>query len=147
MLGCRIQQEVISNFRRVLTGCYLGAPMTCQLRLLAVCQAGQHSLRPADFPEFSFALFTLQARWRLNYWEQRGRNALSSTPQGISRPVASLLQVCDDTVEEDDGEGGQTLFRVVRIPFRVLFVTGNLKMRLHVEQDSKTGHVRALLTC
>ena len=61
--------------------------------------------------------------------------------------VASLLQVCDDTVEEDDGEGAQTLFRVVRIPFRVLFVTGNLKMRLHVEQDSKTGHVSALLTC
>ena len=58
--------------------------------------------------------------------------------------AASLLQVCDDTVEEDDGEGAQTLFRLVRIPFRVLFVTGNLKMRLHVEQDSKTGHVSAL---
>ena len=26
-------------------------------------------------------------------------------------------------------------------------MTGNLKMRLHVEQDSKTGHVSALLTC
>ena len=63
-----------------------------------------------------------------------------------SRHGVSLLQVCDDTVEEDDGEGGQTLFRVVRIPFRVLFVTGNLKMRLHVEQDSKTGHVSALLS-
>ena len=64
-----------------------------------------------------------------------------------SRQGACLLQVCDDTVEEDDGEGAQTLFRVVRIPFRVLFVTGNLKMRLHVEQDSKTGHVSAVLTC
>lgn len=51
------------------------------------------------------------------------------------------LQVCDDTIEEDDGQGNQKIFRVIRIPFRVVFVSGNLKLRFHVEQSSKAGKV------
>ena len=58
----RVQQEVISPFRRLLTGCHFGAPpMMCQLRLLADCQAGQH------LPLLSFELFPLQAQWRLDF--------------------------------------------------------------------------------
>ena len=52
-----------------------------------------------------------------------------------------LLQVCDDTIEEDDGKGNQTLFRVIRVPFRVVFVSGNLKLRFHVKQSRKEGKV------
>ena len=51
------------------------------------------------------------------------------------------MQECHDEIEEDDGQGGQVIFRVVRIPFKVAFVTGNLKLRLHVEQDSRVGQV------
>ena len=51
------------------------------------------------------------------------------------------MQECHDEIEEDDGKGGQVIFRVVRIPFKVAFVTGNLKLRLHVEQDSRVGQV------
>ncbi len=52
-----------------------------------------------------------------------------------------LLQECVDEVEGDDGQGRQQIFRVVRIPFRVAFVTGNLKLRLAVDQDQKAGRV------
>ena len=52
------------------------------------------------------------------------------------------MQECLDTVEEDDGRGRQKLFRIVRIPFRVVCVSGNLKMRLRVEQDCGTRTVR-----
>lgn len=49
-----------------------------------------------------------------------------------------------DEIEADDGQGRQEIFRVVRIPFRVAFVTGNLKLRLGVTQDRKAGEVRAM---
>ncbi|KAK9829915.1 hypothetical protein WJX72_008625 [[Myrmecia] bisecta] len=55
--------------------------------------------------------------------------------------VFTPMTECDDTVEADDGAGGQTLFRIVRIPFKVMFVAGNLKLRLRVEQDSRTGQI------
>lgn len=51
-------------------------------------------------------------------------------------------QECHDEIEEDDPSGRQRIFRIVRIPFRVAFVTGNLKLRLKVEQSPKTGEVR-----
>jgi len=51
-------------------------------------------------------------------------------------------QVCDDTIEEDDGQGNQKIFRVIRIPFRVVFVSGNLKLRFHVQQSREAGKVR-----
>ena len=51
------------------------------------------------------------------------------------------VQVCDDTIEEDDGQGNQTIFRVIRVPFRVVFVSGNLKLRFHVQQSRKEGKV------
>lgn len=51
------------------------------------------------------------------------------------------MQVCNDTIEEDDGQGNQTLFRVIRVPFRVVFVSGNLKLRFHVQQSQKDGKV------
>ena len=57
------------------------------------------------------------------------------------------MQECDDEIEEDDGQGGQVIFRVVRIPFKVAFVTGNLKLRLHVEQDSRIGQVTLPTAC
>lgn len=49
--------------------------------------------------------------------------------------------MCDDTIEEDDGQGNQKLYRVIRVPFRVVFVSGNLKMRFYVEQSQKDGKV------
>ena len=52
-----------------------------------------------------------------------------------------LLQECHDEIEEDDDSGRQQIFRIVRIPFRVSFITGNLKLRLRVEQSPKTGEV------
>ena len=55
--------------------------------------------------------------------------------------VFGPITECVDTVEEDDGCGRQVLFRVVRIPFRVLCVSGNLKMRLRVQQDRRTRQV------
>ena len=45
-------------------------------------------------------------------------------------------------MEKDDGNGAVQLFRVVRIPFRVACVSGNLKMRLRVNQDWRTRKVR-----
>ena len=44
-------------------------------------------------------------------------------------------------MEKDDGKGAVQLFRVVRIPFRVACVSGNLKMRLRVNQDRRTRKV------
>ncbi|DBA74936.1 TPA: hypothetical protein ACH3X2_009264 [Trebouxia sp. C0005] len=55
--------------------------------------------------------------------------------------VFTPMTVCDDTIEEDDGQGNQKIFRVIRIPFRVVFVSGNLKLRFHVEQSRKAGKV------
>lgn len=55
--------------------------------------------------------------------------------------VLVIMQVCDDTIEEDDGEGNQRIFRVIRVPFRVVFVSGNLKMRFHVQQSRQDGKV------
>ncbi|KAA6417138.1 MAG: hypothetical protein FRX49_12893 [Trebouxia sp. A1-2] len=60
---------------------------------------------------------------------------------GVSDHTVICLQVCDDTIEEDDGQGNQKIFRVIRIPFRVVFVSGNLKLRFHVEQSRKAGKV------
>ncbi len=48
-------------------------------------------------------------------------------------------------MEKDDGQGAVQLFRVVRIPFRVACVSGNLKMRLRVNQDRRTRKVSLLL--
>ena len=56
-----------------------------------------------------------------------------------------IMQVCDDTIEEDDGEGNQRIFRVIRVPFRVVFVSGNLKMRFHVQQSRQDGKVTHML--
>lgn len=47
-------------------------------------------------------------------------------------------------MREEDEAGAQKIFRIVRIPFKVAFVSGNLKMRLNVEQSPKTGEVGAL---
>ena len=58
--------------------------------------------------------------------------------------VHCYIQVCDDTVEEDDGQGNQTIFRVIRVPFRVVFVSGNLKLRFHVKQSRQDGKVHML---
>ena len=69
-----------------------------------------------------------------------GLRALA-TSSARAAPVLAV-QECLDTVEEDDGRGRQKLFRIVRIPFRVLCVSGNLKMRLRVEQDCRTRTVR-----
>lgn len=55
--------------------------------------------------------------------------------------LGQIWQVCDDTIEEDDGQGNQKLFRVIRVPFRVVFVSGNLKLRFHVQQSQKDGKV------
>lgn len=49
--------------------------------------------------------------------------------------------MCEDTIEEDDGQGNQKLYRVIRVPFRVVFVSGNLKMRFHVQQSQREGKV------
>lgn len=67
---------------------------------------------------------------------------ITALPIKLSAP--SGPQECHDTVEEDDGRGRQKLFRLVRIPFRVVCVSGNLKMRLRVEQDRSTRQVRTL---
>ena len=44
-------------------------------------------------------------------------------------------------MEKDDHTGAEQLFRIVRIPFRVACVSGNLKMRLRVNQDRRTRKV------
>lgn len=38
----------------------------------------------------------------------------------------------------------QKIRRTVRVPFKAAFVTGNLKLRLWVEQSTETGEVRLL---
>ena len=55
----------------------------------------------------------------------------------------SILQECYDERGEQENQqpGAETLFRIVRIPFKVAIVSGNLKLRLHVTQSSKTGEV------
>ena len=53
-----------------------------------------------------------------------------------------MLQECHDEDREVDAEGVEKLFRVVRIPFRVAVVTGNLKLRMHVRQCRKAGEAR-----
>lgn len=55
--------------------------------------------------------------------------------------VFSPMTVCDDTIQEDDGDGNQTIFRVIRVPFRVAFVSGNLKLRFHVQQSRNDGKI------
>lgn len=61
--------------------------------------------------------------------------------QTLASRLACCAQVCDDTVEEDDGQGNQTIFRIVRVPFRVVFVSGNLKLRFRVTQSRQDGKV------
>ena len=70
-------------------------------------------------------LLSLNSIWPCN------NSALSNTGLILNY----CAQVCDDTIEEDDGQGNQTLFRVVRVPFRVVFVSGNLKLRFRVKQS------------
>ncbi|KAK9792676.1 hypothetical protein WJX73_007188 [Symbiochloris irregularis] len=55
--------------------------------------------------------------------------------------VFTPMTECHDEVREEGEAGAQTIFRIVRIPFKVAFVTGNLKMRLNVEQSPKTGEI------
>ena len=62
-------------------------------------------------------------------------------PHASSDHTMICSQVCDDTIEEDDGQGNQKIFRVIRIPFRVVFASGNLKLRFHVDQSRKAGKV------
>ena len=61
---------------------------------------------------------------------------------GLDSDMCGTTQECDDEIEQEDGKGAQLIFRIVRIPFQVAFVSGNLKLRLHVEQNSKTRKVR-----
>ncbi|KAL3160133.1 hypothetical protein ABBQ32_010906 [Trebouxia sp. C0010 RCD-2024] len=56
--------------------------------------------------------------------------------------VFTPMTVCDDTIEEDDGQGNQTLFRIIRVPFRVVFVSGNLKLRFRVRQSRQDGKIK-----
>ena len=65
--------------------------------------------------------------------------------KALQDPTALVVQECVDETEGDDGQGREQIFRVVRIPFRVAFVTGNLKLRLGVDQDRKAGKVRNVL--
>lgn len=68
-------------------------------------------------------------------------HATSMLTQTLASRLACCAQVCDDTVEEDDGQGNQTIFRIVRVPFRVVFVSGNLKLRFRVTQSRQDGKV------
>lgn len=63
--------------------------------------------------------------------------SLSKDLQNVFTPMSE----CDDELREEGSDGAQSLFRVVRIPFRVAFVTGNLKLRLNVEQNPNTRKV------
>jgi hypothetical protein len=73
---------------------------------------------------------------------------IPATPNAVYNSLASDLHhiftpmtECHDEVQEDDGAGRQKIFRVVRIPFKVAFVSGNLKLRLHVVQCRQTGKI------
>lgn len=55
--------------------------------------------------------------------------------------VFSPITESEDEIQEEEPSGAQKIFRIVRIPFKVSFISGNLKMRLHIEQSPQTGEI------
>ena len=71
--------------------------------------------------------------------------ATNDSVSGIGTNWLMLVQECKDTVQEDDSFGRQVLHRHVRIPFTISYFSGNIKMKLEVENNRRKNEVKLFM--